>query len=320
MKHILISGVDQGCSQIVLGTSLFTPERKDVIFEILDKYVEHGGNTIDTSRIYSIGKSEIVLSMWLKSRGNRKDIVIINKGGHHYIDDKGIHHPERRRVRPEMITEDLMKSLDTMEVDFFDIYLIHRDDPMVPVGELIDMLQEHKDAGYIKAYGVSNWSAQRIEEANQYATSKGYSGVVINSPSLSLAQANEPRWTGCTYVDNEYIRWHEQSQIPVLSWAPQASGFFFGIHKDASLFKPDVARVYYSDANLERFNRANQLAKEKGEQFTANDIALAYVLNQQFPICAVIGPQKAEELLSSFRAVDIQLSNEERLWINFQLD
>lgn len=320
MKNISISGVDQECSKIVLGTSLFTPQHKDVVFEILDKYVELGGNTIDTSRIYGIGKSETIISMWLKSRRNRNDMVIINKGGHHYVDDKGIHYPERRRVRPETITQDLMDSLDTMDVDFFDIYLIHRDDPDVPVGELVDALQEHKNAGYIKAYGVSNWSTQRIEEANQYAVSKGYSGIVVNSPSLSLAQVNEPRWIGCIYTDNEYIKWHEKSQIPVLSWASQSSGFFLCLSTPEKILKSDLARVYYNNANLERFNRASQLAKQKGEQFTANNIALAYVLNQQFPICAVIGPQKVEELLVSFRATEVQLSNEEKLWLNLQLE
>ena len=320
MKDVFIQGVDQGCSPIVLGTSLFTPQRKDAVFKILDKYVELGGNTIDSSRIYSGGNSEIVLSMWLKARRNRKNLIIINKGGHHWVDDKGVHYPERSRVRPEMITQDLMASLKTMEVDFFDIYLIHRDDPEVPVGELLDALEGYKNAGYIKAYGVSNWSTQRIEKANQYATDKGYSGIVVNSPSLSLAQINEPRWIGCTYADNEYIKWHEKSQIPVLSWASQGSGFFSGISITKDILKPDLARVYYNDANVERYNRAHQLAKQKGEQFTATNIALAYVLNQQFPICAVIGPKKVEELVASFHTIDVQLSSEERLWLNLQLD
>lgn len=315
MKYFSIPGLERGCSQIVLGTSSFTPEDADDVFAILDHYVEHGGNTLDTSRVYGLGKSEEVLTMWLKARQNRQNVIIINKGCHHYVDATGCHHPEQQRVSPEILTQDLRESMARMQVDYFDIYLLHRDNPAVPVGELIDALQEHKNAGLIKAYGVSNWSTKRIDAANTYAASKGYAGIVVNSPSLSLAQINESRWGGCVYVDQDYIKWHEKNQLALFSWASQASGFFTGIYTRENVPNPDIARVYYNDANWERMHRAKQLAKQKGNQFSANHIALAYVLNQFFPICAVIGPQKVSELLSSLEAVNIELSEKERLWL-----
>lgn len=315
MKYIAVQGLKQGCSQVIIGTSFFAPEQKDNVFQLLDRYVELGGNTIDTSHIYGMGKSECVLAMWLKSRRNRKNIIIINKGCHHYIDKQGVHYPEQKRVSPKFLTQDLTESLARMGVDFFDIYLIHRDDPEVPVGDLIDVLEEHKNAGLIKAYGVSNWSTERIEAANQYATSKGYAGVVVNSPSISLAQAREPRWVGCTYADDQYIKWHIQAQIPLFGWAAQASGFFTGEFTPDKTPNSDIVRVYYNTANWQRYNRAEQLAKQKGDGITANNIALAYVLNQPFPICAVIGPQKVENLLSSCRSIDIHLTTEELQWL-----
>lgn len=282
---------------------------------MLDAFIEHGGNTLDTSRIYGLGKSELVLSMWLKARRNRDDLVIISKCCHHHIDEAGRHHPQCRRVKPEFIAQDIRESLDRMQVDYFDICLLHRDDPAVPVAELMDALQGHKDSGLIRAYGVSNWTTERMEAASSYCAAKGYAGLSANSPSLSLAQINEPRWVGCVYADQRYAEWHSRTQLPLFSWAAQASGFFTGRYAADSFSNPDIARVYYSEANWERFRRAQILAEQKGQGVTANHIALAYVLHQPFPISAIIGPQTRHELLDCIQATAIALSEQERLWL-----
>jgi aryl-alcohol dehydrogenase-like predicted oxidoreductase len=243
-------------------------------------------------------------------------MTIISKCCHHYIDEAGRHHPDKQRVKPEFITQDLLESLDRMQVDYFDIYLLHRDDLNVPVGELMDTLQNHKDAGLIKAYGVSNWSIARIEAASEYCAQKGYAGLAVNSPSLSLAKANEPRWPGCVYPDREYIKWHKRTQLPMLSWAAQASGFFSGRYAPGKDVNPDITRVYYNEGNWERLRRAARLASEKGRRYTANHIALAYVINQPYPTCAVIGSQRVDELLNSFVALDLHLSEAELIWLD----
>lgn len=320
MKYIAIKGLEHSVSQIALGTSSFRPEIQDLVFEILDTYVAQGGNVLDTSRVYGLGQSEQIIGSWLKERNSRKNLIIISKGCHHYVDKNGIHYPERKRVRPEFITEDLKFSLENMGTDYFDIFLLHRDDPAVPVGELIDTLEEHKKTGLIRTYGVSNWSIPRINEAIAYANRKGYAGIALNSPSLSLAKATENRWEGVVYADNKYISWHEQTQLPLFSWAAQASGFFHF----ASYLKPesfpdlDIARVYYNKENMERLKRATQLAQKIGNGIEATNIALAYVLNQSFPICAVIGPKKPLGVLSSIAAANISLTEDERLWLNLE--
>lgn len=318
MNVIAIPGIEHGCSQIAVGTSSFAPKYKDTVFAILDAYVERGGNTLDTSRIYGLGKSEQVLAMWLKARRNREKMVIISKCCHHYVDENGNHHPNQKRVRPELITDDLEDSLNRMQTGYFDICLLHRDDPAVPVGELMDVLEEHKRAGLIKAYGVSNWSIKRIEAAIAYCTRNGYAGIAVNSPSLSLARANEPRWVGCVYPDDHYREWHRRTQLPLFSWAAQASGFFSGIYAPGVMTNPEIARVYYSSSNWERARRAAQLAQCKGKSYTANHIALAYVLQQPYPVCAIIGPQNEVQLLDSLLASEIHLSESEMLWLDLQ--
>ncbi len=319
MKNIAVKGLERGCSQLVMGSSLFRPAKQAAVFEVIDTYVANGGNTVDTSWVYGVGEAERVVGAWFKAH-DRKDMMIIGKACHHYVDDTGAHHPEQKRVRPEFITADLLRSLRNMQVDYFDIFLLHRDDPAVPVGELFDTLEEHKRAGLIKVYGVSNWCPRRIDEAIDYAKRQGYGGVALNSPSLSLAKANESRWEGVVYADGEDIRWHEKTQLPLFSWAPQASGFFCFANrlKPEDFPNPDIARIYYNDANLERMKRLLALAEKRGNGVEPTNLALAYVLNQSFPTCAVIGPQSPAEVLSSLRAADLALSEGERRWLDLQ--
>lgn len=292
----------------------------DSIFKMLDAYTEYGGNVLDTAGIYNLHKSEQVLALWLKARRNRSDLVILSKCCHHYVDEQGQHYPDQKRVKPEIIIQDLQDSLTSMQVDYFDIFLLHRDDPAVSVNELMDVLEEQKSAGLIKSYGVSNWSIERIEAANRYCAAKGYAGIAANSPGFSLAKVNESRWVGCKYADDRYLRWHQKTQLPLFAWAAQASGFFNGMYTPDNIPNQEIARVYYNEENWERIRRAGQLAARKGRQYTANHIALAYVLNQPFPVCAIIGPQNAEQLLASLRALDIRLDRPELLWLNMKLE
>jgi 1-deoxyxylulose-5-phosphate synthase len=139
-----------------------------------------------------------------------------------------------------------------------------------------------------------------------------------NSPNLSLAKPNEPRWAGCISADADYIAWHERSNLPLLSWSSQAGGFFTGRFAPDKLDDQEAVRVYYSDANWKRYRRAAELAEAKG--VTANQIALSYVLHQPFPTCAIIGPNRVEELHSSAEALGVELSPQEILWLDLKAE
>lgn len=318
MKTIVIPGLDQAVSKLILGTSGLSTDEQ-VAFEMLDTFVALGGNTLDTAPIYNRGKSEQIIGRWMQARNNREQVVIVDKGGHHYVAEDGTHDDSVSRINPEEITKDLFESMERLQVDVVDVFMLHRDNPAVSVDSLMDILQEHIQAGRIRRAGVSNWSASRIDEANQYADQKGYHRLLVNSPSLSLAKANEPRWPGTVYVDAEYKQWHQNNQMPLLSWASQASGFFTGRFTPDITPHPDLVRVYYSEANWERYSRAQALAAQKGSRYTANHVALSYVLHQPFPTCAVIGPQTVEELRDCFVALELSLSDTEIKWINLEI-
>jgi len=309
MGYISIAGISQPVSSLILGSMLLSDERMDTAAELLDAFAEIGGNALDTARVYGL-RGMAAIGKWMKERRNRASLVLIAKGAHH--DDNG------PRVNRSAIAEDLDYSLDLMQTDYADIFMLHRDDPGKPVGEIVELLQEPLEAGRCRALGASNWTTSRLEAANAYAQSHGMTGFACSSPNLSLAKANEPRWPGCVSADSADAAWHERTQLPLLSWSSQAAGFFTGRFAPDQKDNEEMVRVYYSDENWERYRRAAWLGEMKGAD--ANQVALAYVLHQTFPACAMIGPANAAELRSSANALNVTLTSRELLWIDLAVN
>lgn len=310
MEYISVKGLAKPVSFLMKGSDYFFHDSYDKAAANLDAFLAIGGNSIDTAHIYCGGQSEEVIGRYMKERGNRDELVILTKGAHH--DKNG------PRVSKKDIQHDLTISLERLQTDFIDMYALHRDDPAVPAGEIIEALNEHVAAGTVGAIGVSNWTWQRIQEANDYAAANGLTGFSFSSPNFSLAKANEPFWAGCVSADAETAAWHEKSQLPLFSWSSQARGFFTGRFTPEVRDNADLVRVFYSDDNWERLERAKQLASDK--QVTAIQIALAYVLNQPFPTCALIGAQSVEELRSCDEGSLIQLTRQELDFLDLTSD
>lgn len=307
MKYLDIPHLDRPAAQIFLGTGWFTTPGEDEIFRLLDDYFALGGNAIDTGRFYSGGDTEGVIARWLTRRNmaaKRDTFLLVNKACHHYVDADNVHYPEKNRVTPECITEDLEYSLDNMKQRYFDLYLLHRDNAEAPVEELIDRLERHRREGRIKAYGLSNWSFERVAQAVQYARQQGCQGISVNNPSYSLAAVSSPRWHGCIYADEDYILRHRGTNVALLAWAPQATGYFAADSDDE--LPEDIRRTYGSAANIEKRRRCRELAERYGVAPT--NIALAYVFNRPVPIMASVGARNRRELEEAVAALGIRLS------------
>lgn len=308
MKYGQIAGLEMPVSRLVMGSMVCTTDDMPLTRELLDAYVAAGGNCLDTAHVYGGGKSERAIGQWMAERGNRDKIIVLDKGAHPYWTEP--------RVNPECIRQDITESLERLQTDTIDLYLLHRDDPNVPVGPIVECLNAEKEAGRIRAFGGSNWTPQRLEAANAYARSHGLTPFAASSPHLSLAAINEAMWSGCLALDAEGRAWHEATQFPLFPWSAQANGFFTGRFAPDDISNKDVARVYYNEGNWERLRRARELAAKK--HVTANQIALAYVLNQPFPVFALIGPRSTAELMDSLPAMNITLTQEERRWLNLE--
>lgn len=309
MKRIKIPGVEQEISQLILGTMMYSPDSYDLSTKMLDTFFEAGGNTLDTAHIYGGGNSERLIGQWMQERGNRDEVFLIDKGGHPH---SGI----PNRVSPEFVKQDLDENLTRLNTDYIDLYMLHRDDPALPVSTIIDYLNEEIDAGRIRTIAASNWQPNRIVEANNYASENNKSGFVACSNNISLAVPMEPMWGGCVNVDDDARRWHVESQFPLMPWSSQARGFFSGAFTQENRDNGDMVRVYYNDDNFERLERAKQLGKKYG--FSAIQVSLAYCVHLPFPIFPIVGPANLEEMTSSLGALDLELSNDEMAWLNLE--
>lgn len=310
MEFIQIAGCVKPVSRLMKGTDYFLHDNYELVQKNMDAFIAIGGNSLDTAHIYCGGQSEEVIGRYLEDRGNRDQLVILTKGAHH--DQNG------PRLAKKDIAYDLSLSLERLRTNYIDLYALHRDDPNTPVEHIIDALNEYVAAGTVQAIGTSNWTWQRIQEANNYAKRAGLTGFTFNSPNLSLAKPNEPFWKDCVSADVETCNWHEEVQMPLLSWSSQARGFFTGLFSPENRDNADLVRVFYSDANWERLSRAKQLGEQKG--LTAIQIALAYVMNQPFPTCALIGARSEAELTSCNEGAVVKLTKAEMDWLDLTAD
>jgi aryl-alcohol dehydrogenase-like predicted oxidoreductase len=271
---------------------------------MFDDWFERGGNCFDTAYVYGGGLCEVALGWWVKNRNVRKDVVIIGKGAHTPCCD------------PRNLTNQLHQSLERQHTDYFDIYMMHRDNLAIPVGEFVEVLNEHVKAGRIKVFGGSNWTLARVDEANAYAKAHGLQGFGMVSNNFALSHLLQPMWAGCLHSSDAASRkWFTDRQMPLFPWSSQGRGFF--VEGNAAPDKkddPDLMRWWYSDDNFKRLERARELAKNRG--CLPINIALAYVLCQPFPTFPLIGPRNLWETRTSLRALEIQLSPQELAWLS----
>lgn len=303
MKYGRIEGLEKPLSRLVMGVdNQRTMPHAAVMF---DDFFRRGGNCFDTAHIYGGGTCEKLLGQWIANRGVRGDVVVL---------DKGAHTPH---CTPEGLTSQLLESLDRLRIDRIDVYLMHRDNADVPVEEFIDLLNEHKSAGRIGVFGVSNWTIRRIEAANEYAASRGLAGISAVSNNFSLARMIQPVWDGCIAASAPESRaWFRRTQTPLMAWSSQARGFFTGRGDPDDRSDAELVRCWHGDDNFRRRERAIELARKRGVQPVA--IALAYVLSQPFPTFALIGPRTLAETRTSTEALSIELSPEELDWLNLE--
>lgn len=165
MEYTNVKGLVTGVSDIAFGTATSTLEDEAKIHDMLDYYVSIGGNYIDTSRFYGRGSgiqhTEELLGRWLAKGDNRSEVIIQSKCCNPYMDHTLTMYEDIPRVGRSYMYDDILFSRDHLCVDCIDAYLIHRGNPKVPVGEIIDTFEkwlpwfeEHRDVT------VAAWSAQ----------------------------------------------------------------------------------------------------------------------------------------------------------------
>ncbi len=304
IPKIKIADLIEPISQLVIGC-----DNKDDVASgalVWDAWMEAGGNAFDTGFVYGGGNHEKVLGQWIANRGVAKDIITIVKGAH------------TPYCTPRAIAAQLDISLERLGLDHAPIYIMHRDNLNVPVGEFVDALNRLHSAGRIGAFGGSNWSVARFKEANAYAAAKGLKPLTMLNNNLSLAVMEKPVWAGCVTSNTpEMLGFLRQSNTTHISWSSQARGYFLPetlrnrLPADTS---PETC--FGSIDNAERRARAEKLAKHYG--VSTHNIATAWVLAQSFPSLALVGPRSPGEIATTLPALGIKLTAKEVLSLNLE--
>jgi predicted dehydrogenase/aryl-alcohol dehydrogenase-like predicted oxidoreductase len=298
-----VPGLPRPASVVALGFEDFRTFSSGSI--LLDAFFEAGGNLFDTAYIYgSGGYTETLLGEWLANRGVREQSVIIGKGAHTPL------------CYPDVIGKQLTQSLDRLQTDHVDVYFMHRDNLDVPVGEFVDAMDREVKAGRIRGpFGGSNWTRERMDEAIAYADRTGKQRPGALSNHFSLAEMLTPIWSGCvTASSDDWKPWLVARQMPNFAWSSQGRGFFTDRAGRDKLGDEELVRVWYSDRNFHRRDRAIELANRLGK--SPIHVALAYVLAQPFPSIPLIGPRTLDELEDSLSALDISLSKNDLEWLD----
>jgi predicted dehydrogenase/aryl-alcohol dehydrogenase-like predicted oxidoreductase len=302
IPHTRIKGLEKDISCVALG---FLELPNYAATEILlDTFFENGGNLFDTAHMYGGGVPEKHLGNWMKTRGVRDQLGIIAKGVHTPL------------CYPDVLAKQLHISLERMQTDHVDVYFMHRDNPDIPVGEFVDVMDAEYRAGRIRGpFGGSNWTRERMTEAMDYAEKNGKQKPAVLSNNFSLAVMHNPVWDGCIAAkDKEWQDWLIRHDITNFAWSSQARGFFTDRSGPNQLEDGELVHSWYSDENFARKQRATELAVKLGKD--PIHVALAYCLAQDFSIIPLIGPRTAQELYHCFDTFDVVLSKADLAWLN----
>src|SRR3954447_3452993 len=202
-------------SRLCLGTMLMggkTP--RDEAHRMLDRFLQAGGNFLDTADVYGDGESERTLAPWLAQ--HRDEVVIATKVRMPVSDPPGAGlHPDRVRAACDA-------SLRRLGVDVIDLYQVHAPDPEVPLEETLGALDELVRAGKVRALGASNYPAWLLAWALALQDREGWSPFVSLQPQYSLVQRS---------AELDLLPFCRAAGLGVLPWGPLGAGFLTGRYR-----------------------------------------------------------------------------------------
>jgi Predicted oxidoreductases (related to aryl-alcohol dehydrogenases) len=323
MEQVKISGTDLTSSSFALGGVPFgstLDEQKS--FALMDAYVANGGNMIDTAEVYANwlpgekSISESTIGKWLKSRGSRNTMIVTTKGAHPRMSTMEI-----SRLTREEIMEDVEGSLGRLQVDTIDLYWLHRDDTNRDAGEIIETMNGLVKDGKIRYFGCSNWTTERIQEAQRYAAAHGLQSFCANQPMWSLASVDTSKLGDPTLVvmDEDMFKLHNETGLTAIPYSSQAQGLFTKLDEGRLSFNNDsVTAMYRSESNREKFERIRKLAAEK--KVTVSQVVLGYMLSQPFQTIPIIGCHTHDQLEDCLKADPVRFTEADRAYLTLQRD
>lgn len=306
MEYTGINYTDLEVSILSMGTATIGVDNTEQqARDLLDCYLEQGGNFIDTARVYSNwvpgekNRSERIIGDWMQDRKNREELVLATKGAHPRHSSK-----REPRMSYEEVAEDLDGSLKSLQTDYIDLYYLHRDDPDTPVSEIIEMLEDFAAQGKIRYYACSNWTTERIRAAQKYAKKNGYHGFVANQMLWNIGIYNMGELDDETLVkyDQEMHQLHRETGLAAVPYTSQAQGFFTKMKSDKEEDQKKVKNsIYNTEKNRQLFNKLEKIAEK--HQMNITEIVLSYLLSQDINVIPIIGCRNKQQLEESMAGI-----------------
>ncbi|WON93332.1 aldo/keto reductase [Sphingobacterium sp. Lzh-3] len=305
MKKIELQHTDLQIAPINFGGNVFgwTLDEQQS-FDILDKFVGAGFNFIDTADTYSWwvngigGQSEEIIGKWLKSRGNRQDIVVATKVG-----------SETKEHGYDISRKHILKSADEslrrLGIDHIDLYYTHFDDKITPVEETLSAYDELIKAGKVRYIAASNLSAARLIESFNVAEKNGLPKYVALQPHYNLVERGG--------FETDYASLVQKYGLSVFPYWSLAAGFLTGKYRTEVDFDKTARgggiKKYFDDKGKAVLKALDSVA-EKHETKQAT-VALAWLLAKPLITAPIVSATSENQLKTLFAAPSLQLDTED---------
>lgn len=290
---LLVHPVGLGANAIG-GHNIYENIDESVSKKILHTGVAQGLNFIDTAYFYGLGRSEELIGEVMKEHGNREDFVVASKASYTFIDGNVVHNNS-----PNFLQKSVEDSLKRLQTDYIDLFYIHFPDEKTPKYEAVGALQRMKEAGKIRAIGVSNFSIEQLIEANR----DGYVEVIQSHYNLFNRD-----------VEKDIFPYTLENEISFVPYYPLAKGLLTGKYQRDSilteyqkkhpLFKEDT---YFT--NIEKVDQLREMANEKNVD--VGHIVLAWYLAQPAIDAIIPGAKTSEQIIHNLKAGDVSLTEVE---------
>ncbi len=284
---------------LVLGGNVFgwTVDEADS-FRLLDRFRDAGFNFIDTANVYSRwkpgnrgGESEAIIGNWMKSRGNRSQVVIATKVGHEMD-------PERKGLKKSNILREAEMSLQRLQTDYIDLYQSHVDDLETPVEEALEAYAGLVKAGKVRAIGASNFSAERLTKSVEAARKFGFPCYVSLQPQYNLCERTE--------YESKLEATCVELGLGVIPYFGLARGFLTGKYRtEADLSKSlrgQGVKKYLNDSGRSILAALDKVSAETSTN--PAQVALAWLIARPSitaPIASATSLEQLDDLIASTR-------------------
>jgi aryl-alcohol dehydrogenase-like predicted oxidoreductase len=289
-------------TELCLGTMTFAREADEATSAaMLDRYLEAGGNFIDTADVYAEGRSEEVLGRLL--RGRREGVVLATKG--HFPTGEGPADSGSTRVH---LTRAIEASLRRLQTEWIDLYQVHSWDSFTPLEETLATLDDLVHQGKTRYLGISNFMGWQVTKATGLQRHHGWAPFVTIQPQYSLVTRD---------IEREVLPAALDSGLGVLPWGPLGGGFLSGkYHRDAP--PPPDSRIAGAADDLEEawgrraternwaiVEAAQRVAEETGHSMA--QVAINWLLSRPGVTAPILGARTVQQLEDNLGATGWRL-------------